>query len=284
MPMESARSRDWRSTANAFFASRFCFHCSTFTVLRHVDCKCRQDVYSMRMTRQGQGCGEGQGQAQGGRGYSCKEEEKGCNRQAWQHRVRGKDAAAAEAATLRCLEGWEEDFGGAPSLRAPDKDLPYHQSHIDKLAQVGRVVLLQSGDGTNDCVQIAEVRCCSMQDMVRDLGADLLPDAIDANERRETYIDIYGARRCMSGLVVMRFKWPCRAATPSSVMIDDQDCAKRVGKAVTGGCGGDRRLIGLLRPMLSLQLCRVMLIASVVRMCRGCEWRTHLSVIGSAST
>ena len=77
-------------------------------------------------------------------------------------------------------------------------------------------MVLQSGAGTNDRVQITEIRRCSLQDMVRDLGADLLPDVIDAKERMAIYTDIYGARRCNGGFVAMRFNLPCRSASGSA--------------------------------------------------------------------
>jgi hypothetical protein len=79
-------------------------------------------------------------------------------------------------------------------------------SLYDTLATVGRVVVLQSGAGTNDRVRIAEVRrYISVQDMVSELAADLLPDHTD---RVRVYEDLYGDLGCARGFVAMRLEWP----------------------------------------------------------------------------
>lgn len=77
----------------------------------------------------------------------------------------------------------------------------WRQSIYDKLAQVGRIVVLKSGAGTNVFVWIAEVRRYTtdplrgedaVRDMVLDLDADLLPDASDHSARVKIYTDLYG--------------------------------------------------------------------------------------------
>ena len=90
-----------------------------------------------------------------------------------------------------------------------------NRHHIDKLASVGRTVVLQSGARTNDRVSIAEVRrytpdnCSSpLRDMVEELGAELLPDDADASVRERVYTNLYGSVRCSKGLVAMRLEWP----------------------------------------------------------------------------
>ena len=101
----------------------------------------------------------------------------------------------------------------------------WQPSIFNKLAQVGRTVVLQSGAGTNDRVRVAEVRrytagtvagSSAVQDMVVDLGADLLPDAAGARERAKVYTDLYGHRRCADGFVAMRLEWPREASTAAS--------------------------------------------------------------------
>ena len=98
-------------------------------------------------------------------------------------------------------------------------------SIFNKLAQVGRVVVLQSGAGTNDRARVAEVcrytagtdpGASAVQDMVVDLGADLLPDVAGARERARVYTDLYGHRRCADGFVAMRLEWPREAPTAAS--------------------------------------------------------------------
>ena len=115
------------------------------------------------------------------------------------------------------------------------------QSIFDRLAQVGRTVVLQSGAGTNDRVRIAEVRRYTtepfgdkqaLRDMVVDLGADLLPDAANYCERTKIYTDLYGHSRCLGGFVAMRLELPGSAstdtthATGSSVRTMSSACAK----------------------------------------------------------
>ena len=68
------------------------------------------------------------------------------------------------------------------------------QTIHDKLAVVGNAAVLQSGAGTNDRVCITEVRrYTSVQDMVSELAADLLPDHTD---RVQVYRDLYGDLAC----------------------------------------------------------------------------------------
>ena len=96
-------------------------------------------------------------------------------------------------------------------------------SIFDKLAQVGRVVVLQSGANTNDRVRIAEVRRYTpqglsypLQEMVAELGADLLPDVADGRARAEVYESLYGIERCARGFVAMRLEWPNEAAAATN--------------------------------------------------------------------
>ena len=90
------------------------------------------------------------------------------------------------------------------------------QSIFDQLAMVGRVVVLQSGAGTNDRMRIAEVRRyiksdkrpSLVRDMVVELGTELLPDTDAVQDRVDTYINLYGTSRCQLGFVAMRLEWP----------------------------------------------------------------------------
>ena len=92
----------------------------------------------------------------------------------------------------------------------------------DKLATVGRVVILQKGAGTGrvrtaetSLLRIAEVRrYTSAQDMVSELAADLLPDHTD---RVQVYRDLYGDLGCAGGFVAMRLEWPNEASAASNV-------------------------------------------------------------------
>ena len=94
--------------------------------------------------------------------------------------------------------------GGRPSL-------------FGKLGNVGRTVVLQSGANTNDRVRVAEVRrfCADpdasgdpVKDMVLELGAALLPDVADPDDRVKVYKELYGAEQCSRGFVAMRLEWP----------------------------------------------------------------------------
>ena len=90
------------------------------------------------------------------------------------------------------------------------------QSIFDQLAMVGRVVVLQSGAGTNDRMRIAEVRRyiksdkrpSLVRDMVVELGKELLPDTDAVQDRVDTYINLYGTSRCQLGFVAMRLERP----------------------------------------------------------------------------
>ena len=91
------------------------------------------------------------------------------------------------------------------------------QAIYDKLAVVGNAAVLQSGAGTNDRVRIAEVRryipqglSYTLQDMVVELGADLLPDVADTRARAQVYETLY-SDRCVRGFVAMRIEWPNEA-------------------------------------------------------------------------
>ena len=84
------------------------------------------------------------------------------------------------------------------------------QTVFDKLAVVGNAAVLQSGAGTNDRVYIAEVRryiqkegSYPLEDMVVELGADLLPDVADTRARVQLYESLYGPQ-CFRGFVAMR--------------------------------------------------------------------------------
>ena len=85
----------------------------------------------------------------------------------------------------------------------------------DKLACVGRIVILQSGPGTNDRVRISDVRRYTKEEwgdealrrMILELGAGLLPDASNACERMQVYKDLYDPDQCLEGFVAMRFEW-----------------------------------------------------------------------------
>ena len=98
----------------------------------------------------------------------------------------------------------------------------YRQTIYDKLAVVGNAAVLQSGAGTNDRVRIAEVRRYTpqglsypLQEMVVELGADLLPDVPDDRSRIKVYESLYGFERCARGFVAMYFEWPNGAAAAS---------------------------------------------------------------------
>ena len=91
------------------------------------------------------------------------------------------------------------------------------QTIYDKLAVVGNCAILQSGADTNDRVHIAEVRRYTpkgpsypLQDMVAELGADLLPDVHDSRARAKIYESLYGDR-CARRFVAMRLEWPTKA-------------------------------------------------------------------------
>ena len=96
------------------------------------------------------------------------------------------------------------------------------QTIYDKLAVVGNAAFLQSRAGSNDRVRIAEVRRYTpqglsypLQEMVVDLGADLLPDVPDDRSRIKVYESLYGFDRCARGFVAMYFEWPNGVAAAS---------------------------------------------------------------------
>ena len=92
------------------------------------------------------------------------------------------------------------------------------QSHDDKLATIGRQVILEKGRGAGririadtSLWRIAEVRrYTSAQEMVSKLAADLLPDRNDDRRRLEAYTDLYGVG-CSRGFVAMRLELPKEA-------------------------------------------------------------------------
>ena len=102
-------------------------------------------------------------------------------------------------------------------------DGSYPQTIYDKLAVVGNAAILQSGAGTNDRVRIVEVRryvprgmSYPLEEMVVELGADLLPDVANTRGRAEMYESLYGFQRCARGFVAMRLEWPNEASAPST--------------------------------------------------------------------
>ena len=67
-------------------------------------------------------------------------------------------------------------------------------------------------------MRIAEVRryipqglSYPLQEMVAELGADLLPDVADTRARTKIYESLYGVDRCARGFVAMRLEWPNEA-------------------------------------------------------------------------
>ena len=96
------------------------------------------------------------------------------------------------------------------------------QSHDDKLATVGRQVILQKGPGTGririadtSLWRVAEVRrYTSAQEMVSELAADLLPDWNDDRRRLEAYTHFYNIG-CSRGFVAMRLELPKEAPAAS---------------------------------------------------------------------
>ena len=92
----------------------------------------------------------------------------------------------------------------------------------DKLATVGRQVIVQKGPGAGrirmadtSLWRIAEVRrYISAQEMVSELAADLLPDRIDDRRRLQAYTDLYGVG-CSLGFVAMRLELPKDAPAAS---------------------------------------------------------------------
>ena len=94
-----------------------------------------------------------------------------------------------------------------------------------KLGTVGRVARLQSGANTNDCVRIAEVRHYGgVEDMVEDLGAQLLPDAADADARVKVYQELYADEDHRSrGFVAMRIEWPAQSREVNGPIGDNED-------------------------------------------------------------
>jgi len=86
------------------------------------------------------------------------------------------------------------------------------------------------------------------QDMVKELGTDLLPDVADASARVQVYLEIYGADRCACGFVAMRLKWAdeIKAADESSTRVLEEPRAKVV--ASKSADAADRSQPGVRRP------------------------------------
>ena len=69
-------------------------------------------------------------------------------------------------------------------------------------------------------------RYSSLQQMVAELGADLLPDTpSDSSARMRVYEDLYGADRCARGFLAMRVEWPSIGEFPSASLL--QEAKKR---------------------------------------------------------
>ena len=105
-------------------------------------------------------------------------------------------------------------------------DGSYRQTIYDKLAVVGNAAILQSGAGTNDRVRIVEVRryvprgmSYPLEEMVVELGADLLPDVANTRGRAEIYESLYRCQRCARGFVAMRLEWPNEASAPGTAAL-----------------------------------------------------------------
>jgi hypothetical protein len=116
----------------------------------------------------------------------------------------------------------------------------WQQTIFDKLATVGRTVVLQSGAGTNDRMQISEVRryiadedvgLHALRNMVRELGTDLLPDTVGEEARIEVYKSIYGELQCSKGFVAMRMQLPAQGQPSTNMRVKQRACNS------AGGCG-----------------------------------------------
>ena len=114
-------------------------------------------------------------------------------------------------------------------------------------AVVGNSAVLQSGAGTNDRVCIAEVRrylpqglySHPLDDMVAELGADLLPDVADTKGRKQVYESLYGSERCARGFVAMRFEWP-----DTAVVANSQAKRRSTTTATTSSASAISQLVG----------------------------------------
>ena len=126
----------------------------------------------------------------------------------------------------------------ARPLQFASKHNGWKQTHYDKLATVGRTVVLQSGAGTNDRLQISEVRRYTTNDsvelqdlrnMVRELGSDLLPDTEDEEARIEVYQALYGEEQCSKGFVAMRLEWPGHGQSSPNMTFKQRTCNSAAG-------------------------------------------------------
>jgi len=111
-------------------------------------------------------------------------------------RKRPASATASKTLLLRLKRQFYDAIKDRRKLweARPLFDSSGRQTIYDKLAVVGNAAVLQSGKNTNDRVRIAEVRryipqglSCPLQDMVVELGADLLTDVADTRARAQIY-------------------------------------------------------------------------------------------------
>ena len=105
-------------------------------------------------------------------------------------------------------------------------------------------------------LRIADVRrYISVQDMVSELAADLLPDHTD---RVQVYRDLFGDVGCARGFVAMRLEWPneASAAQASSCSGFEQPLAKnaRVATEVASSGGAHSAVSSDAQEVLMLQL------------------------------
>jgi ASC-1-like (ASCH) protein len=135
----------------------------------------------------------------------------------------------------------------ARPVQCKKKQGGWQQTIFDKLATAGRTVVLQSGAGTNDRLQISEVRryigddCVelhALRNMVRELGSDLLPDTADEKARIEVYKSIYGEQQCSKGFVAMRVEWPAQGQSSTNMRFKQRTCnsASGCGKITCDSC------------------------------------------------
>ena len=82
------------------------------------------------------------------------------------------------------------------------------ESSFSQLAAVGRVVVLQSGAGTNDLASVVEFRRYEdVKVMVGELGIGLLPDSPDSASRVKVYEELYSdVEQRNRGFIAMRLR------------------------------------------------------------------------------
>ena len=107
---------------------------------------------------------------------------------------------------------WE----GRPFCELRKQSGQWVQWRFGHLATVDRTIFFQSGLSVLR-VRILEVRrylpgispvTSPVRAMLRDLGADLLPDADDSEARVNVYHNLYGEEQCARGFVAMRLQLP----------------------------------------------------------------------------